>query len=62
MMLDCERIVQLAALENVHDVAASDDDYRMPVLADLPVCLGIKVRCCHKDAKLAVPQTRDEAA
>jgi hypothetical protein len=54
MMLDCERIVQLAALENVHHVAASDDDYRMPVLADLPVCLSIKVGCCYQDAKLAV--------
>jgi hypothetical protein len=54
MMLDCERIVQLTALENVHKVAASDDDYRMSILADLPVCLGIKVGCCYKDAKLAV--------
>jgi len=47
MTPDCEQIVQLAALENVHDVAASYDDYRMPVLADLPVCLSIKVGCCH---------------
>jgi hypothetical protein len=47
MMLDCESTVQLAALEDVHDVAASDDNYRMPVFADLPVCLGIEVGCCH---------------
>ena len=59
---DCRRAVYSAGLEDVDQVAACLYYYRVPVLADLPVGLGVQVRCGDQYAELAMPQPRDESA
>jgi hypothetical protein len=55
MTPNLRRGVQSGGLEDVNEVAAGDDSYRVPVLADLPVSPGVKMSGSDQYAELAVP-------
>jgi hypothetical protein len=59
---ECRGTVHSAGFENVYQIAAGQYYDGMSVLADLPVGLGVQVRCGDQYAELAMPQPRDEPA
>ena len=47
--------IESACLEDVNNVAASQDDHRMTIFANLSVGLAIEVRRCNHHTELAMP-------
>ena len=60
MLPQDRNVVQSSGLQSLDHIAARQDDYRVPVLPDLPVSLTVEVRGSDQDAELAVPEPRDE--
>jgi hypothetical protein len=56
MATEGKKSVEAFAFEDFYDVAASEDDDRVPVLTDLLVGLGVKVWGGYQDAELAMSQ------
>ena len=62
MLPDGRDVVQSPGLQSLDHIAACQDDYRVPVLADFFVSLTVEVRGGDQNAELAMPEPRDETA
>jgi hypothetical protein len=58
--LDGGHVAEPSGLEPVNEIAACQDDHRMPVFTDFAVSLGVEMRGSDQDPELAVPEPRDE--